>query len=166
MRIGGFVDVDIAVWRDVFDVNIFGAVRITKRFLPAMVLRGAGCILNIASTAGKYGSVNQASYNASKHALVGLTRCLALEAAPAGIRVNAICPGFVNTDIIEDNIDELAAAFALPREQVLPTLLARVPIGRLLEPGEIAELAVYLAAPGSEGMTGQAITLAGGLILI
>jgi NAD(P)-dependent dehydrogenase (short-subunit alcohol dehydrogenase family) len=166
-RVGRFLDLGVAGFRQLMETNLMGTVRVTSAFLPAMLENRTGRIINIASTAGKYGSTFQSSYNSSKHAVVGLTRCLALETAPMGIRVNAICPGFVDTDLFsEEIIEELASIMSMPIDQVIPSLIDRIPIGRFVTVGEVAELAVYLASPAGDGMTGQSLTLAGGLILV
>jgi NAD(P)-dependent dehydrogenase (short-subunit alcohol dehydrogenase family) len=164
---GRFVNQSLDDWKAVFDVNVFGVVRLLHAFLPAMLDAGSGRIVNIASTAGKYGSWFQSPYNASKHAVVGLTRCLALETAAAGVTVNAICPGFVGTEMIGGHaLDVIAAEMGCDREEAEARLLARVPIGRYITPEEVAELAVYVASDAAAGMTGSAVTLAGGLVLV
>lgn len=163
---GRFEDIDIDVWRRMYEVNVLGAVGFTKRVLPGMRQRGWGRVINISSTAGKYGSMNQSPYNATKHAQLGLTRCLALETASDGVTVNAICPGFVDTDMLRDALSGLAATTEADPEELLEGLISRVPVGRLLESAEVAELATYVASPQASGMTGQGLTLAGGLILI
>lgn len=163
---GRFEDLPLDAWQRAVEVNVYGTVRVTKAFLDGMLEREHGRVINVASTAGKYGSLFQSPYNATKHAVVGLTRCLALETAQRGIRVNAICPGFVQTDLIDDAAEEFGELLGMAAEDVPGALLQRVPIRRFLEPEEIAELAVYLASPGADGMTGQALTLSGGLILV
>lgn len=159
-----FMDYTMKQWEQIFDVNVFGAVRMTNAFLPDMVTAGSGKIINISSTAGKYGSINQSAYNASKHALVGLTRCLALETAGQGIRVNAICPGFVDTDLLIHSA--LPEILGLDDDGIRNMIDERTPIGRAVTVSEVAALAVYLASPGGDAMTGIALTLAGRLILI
>lgn len=159
-----FPEYSMEDWQRMLSVNVLGAVRVIRAFLPAMVDRGAGRVLIVASTAGKWGSLYQSAYNVSKHALIGLTRCLALETASTGVRVNAVCPGWVDTGLIDT--EELAAAYQIPEDAVRATLLGRVPIGRMITPGEVAALAVYLASPAADAMTGQSITLAGGMLLI
>ena len=159
-----FLDYTMSDWQRVLEVNVLGTVRVTRAFLSSMVQQRHGRIINIASTAGKYGSYWQSAYNVSKHGIVGLTRCLALETGAHGIRVNAICPGFVPTGMISPA--QLAPLYGVAEDQV-PTLLAqRAPIGRMASTEEIAELAVYLASPAADGMTGQALTLDGGAILV
>lgn len=159
-----FLDYEMADWDWTFQVNVFGVVRVTRAFLPAMLENRQGRIINMASIAGKWGSLWQSAYNASKHAIVGITRCLAVETGSAGVRVNAICPGFVKTDLV--SAEELAAAYQMPEEEIWKTIDSRAPIGRTVRPDEIAELAVYLASPLADGMTGQALTLAGGAIFV
>ncbi|MEO1688948.1 MAG: SDR family oxidoreductase, partial [Pseudomonadota bacterium] len=107
-------------------------------------------------------SPNQSGYNASKHAAVALTRCAALEHGRDGINVNAICPGFVETDMLSE-LDAHARILGVDAEQVRAGLIGRVPLGRLMTPADIAPLAVYLGSAESDGMTGQTITIAGGM---
>jgi 3-hydroxybutyrate dehydrogenase len=149
----------------VIRVNLYGAFHAMQLALRHMQERKRGKVVNIASTAGKWGSINQSAYNASKHALVGLTRCAALEMAPHGVQVNAICPGFVETDMLEE-FRAHAAILGAPFEKVLEGALARVPQKRLLAPAEIASLAVYLASAESDGMTGQSLLLDGGMLML
>lgn len=162
-----FLDYEMEDFRLLMELNYFGSVRTIQTFLPGMLDAGYGKIVNVASTAGKYGSLFQSPYNGSKHALVGLTRCIALETAKQGVTVNAICPGFVETDMVGRAAGELQAVLGFDEpEQVKTALLGRVPMGRFLEPEEIGHLAVYLGSGESDGMTGQALTLSGGLILV
>ena len=149
----------------VLQVNVYGAFHLMQLALRHMQARGSGKVVNIASTAGKWGSMNQSAYNASKHALVGLTRCAALEAAARGVQVNAICPGFVQTDML-DEFRAHAAILGVPFEQVLQAGLARVPQRRFLQPEEVANLALYLASAESDGMTGQSLLLDGGMLMV
>ena len=165
-KIARFPDYEVADFQHVMDVNFMGVVRMTQAFLPDMVQAGEGRIINIASTAGKYGSMFQSPYNSSKHAVVGLTKCLGLENAKTGVTVNAICPGFVDTPLIDTHKPHFAQAAGIPEEQAEAMLLQRVPMGRLLKPEEVAHLAVYIASKESAAMTGQAMTISGGLILV
>ena len=149
------------------DVNLFGVIHLTQAALPGMLARGYGRVVNIASTAGRWGSRGQSGYNISKHAVVGLTRCVALETAAKGITVNAICPGVVGTDMIDSLKQGQAALMGVDPETALAaTLAARVPIGRVLEPQEIAGLAVHLASRAAGGMTGQSILVDGGMLMV
>ena len=120
--------------------------------------------VNIASTAGKMGSRLQSPYNASKHAMVGLTRCLALELAADNILVNAVCPGFTDTELTTNALQKFSAASGQTVDEFRAALAAKVPLNRFLDPSEIAGLVALLAGPGGSGMTGQSITVAGGML--
>jgi NAD(P)-dependent dehydrogenase (short-subunit alcohol dehydrogenase family) len=159
------VDITPEDFDRVMQVNLYGAFHVMQLVLRRMQAQGRGKVVNIASTAGKWGSTNQSAYNASKHALVGLTRCAALELGPLGIQVNAICPGFVRTDMLEA-FRAHADILGMPFEKVLEGALARVPLRRLLQPEEIAHLAVYLGSAESDGMTGQTLLLDGGMLMV
>ena len=149
------------------DVNLFGVIHMTQAVLPGMMERGHGRIVNIASTAGKGPSRNQSGYNVSKHAVVGLTRCVAGETAARGVTVNAICPGFVQTDMVDAlKRDQAAKGVADPDALLKSMVAARVPLGRVLVPDEIAGLAVYLGSRECSGMTGQSILVDGGMLMI
>ena len=149
----------------IMQVNVYGAFHVMQFVLRHMQAQKRGNVVNIASTAGKWSSTNQSAYNASKHALVGLTRCAAVEMAAHGINVNAICPGFVETDML-DAFREHASILGVPFEKVMEAGLSRVPIRRFLQPQEVAHLAVYLASSESDGMTGQSLLLDGGMLMV
>jgi len=149
----------------IMQVNVYGVFHLMQMVLRHMQPRGRGKVINIASTAGKWGSMNQSAYNASKHAVVGLTRCAALEMGAHGINVNAICPGFVQTDMLEE-FRAHGDILGVPFERVLEAGLARVPLKRFLQPREIADLALYLGSPESDGMTGQTLLLDGGMLMV
>lgn len=161
-----FLEYEPQDFQRLLDVNLFGVIHLTQAALPGMQTRGRGRIVNIASTAGKWGSRNQSAYNVSKHAVVGLTRCVAMETAASGVTVNAICPGFIQTDMVE-TLKAGYAAIGGPEhgEAVVKAALARVPMGRVLAPSEVAELAVYLGSKESAGMTGQSLLLDGGMLM-
>ncbi len=161
-----FLDYTDEDFQDMLDVNLFGVLHFMQAVLPGMQARRHGRIVNIASTAGKWGSRNQSAYNTSKHAVVGLTRCVALEASPHAVTVNAICPGFVQTDMVEELKAQVAKSAGMSGEEMVKAALARVPLGRILDPDEIAQLAVYLGSHESRGMTGQSILLDGGMVLV
>ncbi|WP_411076093.1 SDR family NAD(P)-dependent oxidoreductase [Streptomyces sp. cmx-4-7] len=160
-----FVETSDADWTRNFEVNVLGTVRPCRAVLPGMANQGWGRVVNIASTAGKYGSYGQSAYNATKHAVVGLTRSLALEVADRGVTVNAVCPGFIHTRLLDHegfreqhDIDS--------HEQLDEVLSRRVPIGRLVRADEVAAMCVYLCGPAAAAVTGQAYTIAGGMLLI
>jgi NAD(P)-dependent dehydrogenase (short-subunit alcohol dehydrogenase family) len=164
-RAKSFLDYTPQDFQDLLDVNLFGVIHFTQACLPQMQQRKHGRIVNIASTAGKWGSRNQSAYNISKHAVVGLTRCVALEASPFGVTANAICPGFVQTDMLEELKAQVALSSGASAEEFVKAALARVPLGRMMSTQEIAGMAVYLGSEESSGMTGQSIHIDGGMVL-
>jgi NAD(P)-dependent dehydrogenase (short-subunit alcohol dehydrogenase family) len=165
-RASRFLDYDIGEIERLMRVNYLGTVHMMQAALPDMQARGFGRIINIASTAGKWGSANQSAYNASKHAVVGLTRSVALEMATAGVTVNAICPGLVDTDLGEALVAEYAEINGMTTDAMMQAILARIPVGRLIQPEEVGELAVYLARRESGGMTGQSLLYDGGMLMV
>jgi len=159
------VDIEPEDFDRVMRVNVHGAFHVLQFVLRHLQAQRAGKVVNIASTAGKWGSMNQSAYNASKHALVGLTRCAALEMAPFNVNVNAICPGFVQTDMLGE-FEAHARILGVPFETVLDNGRNRVPLKRFLQPDEVAALAVYLASADSDGMTGQSLLIDGGMVMV
>jgi len=157
-----FVDYKYEDFDRIMKVNVYGVFNVTQFVLKHMLEMKRGKIINIASTAGKWASLNQSAYNMSKHAIVGMTRCVALETAQSGINVNAICPGLVDTDMVSD----VAAGYGITPDQLTEMLKQRIPMGRLINPEEIPPLAVYLASADSDGMTGQSILLDGGMLFV
>jgi NAD(P)-dependent dehydrogenase (short-subunit alcohol dehydrogenase family) len=164
-RSKSFLEYSAQDFQDMLDVNLFGVVHFMQACLPGMQERKHGRIINMASTAGKWGSRNQSAYNVSKHAVVGITRCVALEASPYAVTVNAICPGFIQTDMVEALKTQVAQTTGVSPEDMVKAALTRVPLGRVLNPSEIAGLAVYLGSAESSGMTGQSIHVDGGMVL-
>lgn len=160
----GFLDHKPEDFQRILDVDLMGAVHLMQAVLPEMVERGYGRIVNISSTAGKSGSVNKSAYSAAKHAVVGLTRSVALEFARFGITANTVCPGPVQTDMLDELIAGKARLDGVEDVEAVRAAMQRgMPAGRFLEPGDVANFAVYLGSAESEGMNGQSIWLDGGL---
>ena len=148
-----FLEYSLEEFDRVMKTNLYGVFHVTQAVLPGMIEQKKGKIINIASTAGKRGSKNQSAYNASKHGVVGLTRCLALEMAPFNINVNAICPAAVDeTGMIEPLMEYLSKSSGLSKEEVRKDGLSRIPIGRFIKPEEIASSVLYLASDESNGI--------------
>jgi ketoreductase len=148
-------------WHDILATNLDGVYYVTKAILPLMPSPG-GRIINLSSVLGRFGVPGYAAYCTTKHGLIGFTRALAMELAERGITVNALCPGWVATDMAWQGIRESAAARGMSSEAFREQAMAGVPIGRMIEPGEVAELSLYLASDAAAGITGQAINLCGG----
>ncbi len=161
-----FLDYTAEDFDRIMQVNVYGPFHVSQFVLRHMVEQKKGKVVNIASTAGKWASLHQSAYNTSKHALVGMTRCVALEMAPHGINVNAICPGVVETDMVAEFTAEHARIMGVDEDVVKSFMLQRIPMGRVLQPGEIADLAVYLSSSEADGMTGQSILLDGGMLFV
>ena len=162
-----FVDYTLEEFDQVVKTNLYGVFLVTKALLPSMIERKKGRIINMASTAGKWGSRNQSAYNASKHAIVGLTRCIGLEVAPFNITVNAICPGVVeDTDMMAPFLDQQSKLYGVGKEDLLKMAISQIPIRRMIQPREVADFAVYLASDESAGMTCQSVAVCGGYIMV
>ena len=161
-----FVDYSFEDFKNVMEVNVYSVFHVTQAALPKMIERKAGRIINMASTAGKWGSRNQSAYNASKHAMVGITRCLALELAPHNILTNAICPWVVETDLADSFMTQHSAAAGVPLETLQQNLKNSVPIKRWIQPPEVANLAVFLGSDESSYINGQAWSVDGGYTMI
>ncbi|HYC02227.1 MAG TPA: SDR family NAD(P)-dependent oxidoreductase [Azospirillaceae bacterium] len=148
--------------RRMLDLNLMSAFTATQAVLPGMVERGWGRVVNIASTAGQKGYAYVAHYCAAKHAVIGLTRALAVEVAKSGVTVNAVCPGYADTDLLRDSVANVRAKTGLSEEDALARMLAAVPQGRAVAPAEVAAAVLWLCGPGSSGITGQSIGVNGG----
>jgi NAD(P)-dependent dehydrogenase (short-subunit alcohol dehydrogenase family) len=155
-------DIDDALWERIMSVNVTGVFRCTREAMPDMLRAGFGRIVNIASTAGLRGGAYLSAYSASKHAVIGMTRSLALEVASKDITVNAVCPGYTDTDIVTQAVDRIMAKTGRTRQQALETLLATNPQRRLITPDEVAHTVLWLCGPGTQSVTGQSIVLSGG----
>ena len=153
-------------WTRLLSVLLTGPFLLTQAVLPPMRQQQRGRIINIASINGKRGEPGKAAYCSAKHGLIGLTRVAALETATDGITVNAICPGLVDTPLIQNQLDDLAAMHGLAREDALAQVyLSAIPQKRMLDPQEIAAVARYLASEEARGITGQAINVSAGFIM-
>ena len=157
-----FTDTDEALWHRVLGVNLTGTFLCTREAIADMLQGGFGRIVNIASTAGLRGGTYISAYTASKHAVIGLTRALALEYATRNVTVNAVCPGYTDTDIVKHAVGNIRAKTGRSEREALDALLATNPQRRLIEPREVAHAVLWLCRPGTEGVTGQSIVIAGG----
>ena len=161
-----FVKTDEALWNRMLAVNLTGTYLCTREVLPDMLKMSSGRIINIASTAGLRGYAYVVAYTASKHGVVGLTRALALEVAPSGVTVNAICPGYTETDIVRDAISTIVSQTGRSAEEARAVLVRTNPQRRLIQPQEIAQAALWLCGPHTAGITGQCLTIAGGEVMV
>ena len=160
-----FLKTDAALWRRMMAVNLDGTFHCTQAALPGMLAAAWGRIVNIASTAGLIGYGYVTAYCAAKHGVVGLTRSLALEVATKGVTVNAVCPGYTDTDIVKEAVANIVAKTGRTPEQAQAKLASRNPQKRLVRAEEVANAVAWLCLPGSEAITGQAIAVAGGEIM-
>lgn len=152
-------------WQRHLAVNLTGTFYCTRAALPAMIERGWGRIINVASIAGKTGAPYIAAYAASKHGVLGLTRSAALEVATKGVTVNAICPGYVDTDMTTRALEQIEAKTGRDAADALAAIKRMSPQNRLVTPEEIAALALLLASEDGRGINGQAINVDGGSVL-
>lgn len=155
-------DPDDALWHEIIATNLTGMYLVTKAVAPRMQDRARGRIINLSSVLGRFGVPGYAAYCASKHGVIGLTRSLALELAPRGITVNALCPGWVETAMAEQGIANGARAMGVSEAEFRRQAEAAVPLKRFIDPREVGALAVYVASDDAAGMTGQALNLCGG----
>jgi ketoreductase len=155
-------DPDDALWHQIIATNLTGMYLVTKAVAPRMKDRARGRIINLSSVLGRFGVPGYAAYCASKHGVIGLTRSLALELAPRGITVNALCPGWVETAMAEQGIANGARAMGVTEAEFRRQAEAAVPLKRFIDPREVGALAVYVASDDAAGMTGQALNLCGG----
>jgi 3-hydroxybutyrate dehydrogenase len=156
---------DDDLWQRHLAINLSGTFYCTRAAMPAMVERGWGRVINLASIAGKTGAPYIAAYSASKHGVLGLTRSIALEVAAKGITVNAICPGYVDTDMTTRGIENVTAKTGRSADQALEAIKKMSPQNRLITVEEVAALALLLASEEGRGINGQAINIDGGSVL-
>ena len=160
-----FVKTDEAMWQRHLAVNLTGTFHCTRAALLSMVAKHWGRIINIASIAGKTGAPYISAYAASKHGVLGLTRTLALEVAANGVTVNAICPGYVDTEMTARGVENIVARTGISGEEALDALRHMSPQNRMVTAEEVAALAVLLASEEGRGINGQAINVDGGTVL-
>jgi ketoreductase len=159
-------DPDDSKWFNIVDTNLNGMYLITKEVLKHMPDHDGGRVINISSVLGKFGVPGYTAYCTTKHGMIGFTRALALEVVNRGITVNTVCPGWVDTEMAVQGINETAAFQGITPEQFKAQAIAGVPIKRFLEADEIAELVCYLASDQARGITGQAINICGGQTMV
>ena len=159
-----FAKSDASMFQRMIDVNLMGVVHATRAVLKPMTERGHGRIVAVASTAGLKGYSYVSAYCAAKHAVVGFVRALALEVAASGVTVNAVCPGFTDTDLVAGSLDLIMKKTGRSRDEAIAELAKHNPQGRLVTPAEVADSVLWLCGDGASAVTGQAIAIAGGEI--
>jgi 3-hydroxybutyrate dehydrogenase len=156
-----FAKTDPDLFRRMFELNVMGVVHAAQAVLAGMTGRGFGRIVAVASTAGLKGYPYVAAYCAAKHAVIGLVRSLAIETAKSGVTVNAVCPGYTDTDLVNDNIARISAQTGRSRDETLAAMLQN-PLGRLVQPDEVAAAVLFLCSPAAASITGTTLAVAGG----
>ncbi|RAR67791.1 NAD(P)-dependent dehydrogenase (short-subunit alcohol dehydrogenase family) [Paraburkholderia unamae] len=159
-----FAQTDLALWKRMLDVNLTGAFLCTRAVLPAMLARKAGRIVNVASTAGQVGYPYVAAYCASKHGVIGMTRALALEVATQGVTVNAVCPGYTETELLHASLEQITRKTSRSEAEARSILVRHNPQQRFVTPEEVANAVLWLCSPGSSAITGQSLSVSGGEI--
>lgn len=158
---GAFTDVSPNSWEEMFSLNVHSAFHATQAALPGMVARGFGRVINMSSVEGKQGSPGLAAYTATKHALNGLSKAVAHEVGTAGVTVNALCPGLCATEGVLASADH-AASIGMTMDELLSAFTSKTAIKRLVQPAEVAALAVFLASDAASAMTGLTLSVDGG----
>lgn len=154
---------DVDAWRRVLDTNVFGTFLVTRQAVPMM--GQGGRIINLSSVLGRFGVPGYTAYCASKHAIIGFTRALALEVAKRGVTVNALCPGWVDTEMAASGMRMGAQLAGTTYEEFRRQALGAVPIDRIIQPEEVANLARFLASPDASAITGQTYNICGGQVM-
>ncbi len=154
---------DTGSWRRVLDTNVWGTFLVSRHAVPLM--REGGRIINLSSVLGRFGVPGYTAYCASKHAVIGFTRALALEVVKRGITVNAICPGWVDTEMAAQGMLAGATAMGVTFDEFKAHALGEVPIQRIIQPEEVANLVKFLASPGAAAITGQTYNICGGQVM-
>jgi 3-hydroxybutyrate dehydrogenase len=156
---------ELEEWNRVFAINATGTFLCTQAFVPGMLERNWGRVVNIASVAGLSGARYIAAYAASKHAVIGFTRSIAEEVAAKGVTVNAVCPGFVDTEMTEESVNRIVRTTGMSRDEALNIILEMSPQSRLIEPEEVVHAVLGLCDEAAKGINGQAIVIDGGGLL-
>jgi len=156
-------DPDDSLWDAILATNLGGVFRVTRQAAPH--IPNGGRIINLSSVVGRFGVAGHAAYSATKHGVIGLTRTFALELAPRQITVNALCPGWVETDMARDGFRRIAARVGSTEDRGREIAAKMAPLRRIIEPEEVAGLASYLASEDARSVTGQAIVLDGGQVM-
>jgi len=154
---------ETASWRRILDTNVWGTFLVTRQAAPLMA--EGGRIVSVSSVLGRFGVPGYTAYCASKHAVIGFTRALALELASRGITVNAICPGWVDTDMAARGMQAGAKAMGISFDAFRDQALGAVPIKRIIQPEEVANLVKFLASPETSAITGQTYNICGGQVM-
>ncbi len=157
--------ISLEEWNRIFAINVTATFLCTQAALPGMMERKSGRIINIASVAARMGARYIAAYAASKHAVLGFTRCVAAEAAESGVTANAVCPAFVDTAMVAESVSRIVARTGMPAEKALEAIQNQSPQKRLLTTAEVAHVVLTLCAQESRGINGQAIVIDGGGLL-
>ncbi len=160
-----FAKVSRPVWDRLIAVNLTSVFCMTQALLPGMLARGWGRVVNVASTAALKGYPYVSAYVAAKHGVVGLTRAVALETARTGVTVNAVCPGYADTELLRESIAGIVARTGKGEAEIVGRFTASNPQGRLVLPGEVAAAVVYLCSSGADAMTGQSLAVSGGEVM-
>jgi len=160
-----FMKTDAQLLNSMLSVNLSSVLLCTQAVLPGMLEAGWGRIVNIASTAGLTGYGYASAYCAAKHAVVGLTRSLALEVAKKGVTVNAVCPGYTETDLVQEAIANIVKKTGRTEQQARAELAANNPQGKLIQPDEVASAVTWLCLPASSAINGQSLPVAGGELM-
>lgn len=164
-RSAKFAATDAALWEEMLRVNLTGTFHCTHAALPHIVAAGGGRVVNVASTAGLIGYPYVSAYCAAKHGVIGLTRALAAEYATRGVTINAVCPGYTETALVDSTVANIVATTGRTEAQARAVLMAHNPQKRLLSPDEVAAAVVWLCLPEAAAINGQAIAVAGGEVM-
>lgn len=156
---------DSALWQRMLGVNLNGSFYCSRAVIGAMLKQDYARIINVASTAGLVGYAYVSAYCAAKHGVIGLTRSMALEAAGTSLTVNAVCPGYTETDMVSDAVRNIAAKTGRSEQDARASLSANNPQGRLITPQEVAQTVLWLCQPHAASITGQAISISGGEVM-